>query len=66
MTDVPTNDAGYPQDLPKGITDVIAIDDTPNINLSVRVHPPNDPAKIAFVAFDQLALYDEPPQGPPT
>lgn len=58
LTDLPTNDAGFPQDLPLGITEVIAVDDTPNINLSVRVHPPDDPAQIVFVAFEQLALYD--------
>src|SRR5271156_421862 len=59
LSDIPTNDAGWPQGLPKGITDVIAIDDEPNVNLSVRVLPPDDPDCVAFVAFDQLALYDE-------
>lgn len=60
LLDIPTNDAGWPQGLPKGITDVIAIDDEPNVNLSVRVLLPDDPDCVAFVAFDQLALYDEP------
>jgi hypothetical protein len=60
LTDMPTNDAGWPQDqLPKGITEVIAIDNEPNVNLSVRVHPPQNPNCVAFVAFDQLAIYDE-------
>jgi hypothetical protein len=36
---------------------VIAVDDRPSVVLSVRVHPPGDPDRIAVVAFDQLALY---------
>jgi hypothetical protein len=59
LTDMPTNDAGDPQDLPEGITDVIAVDDTPSVMLSVRVHPPDDPDRIAIVAVDQLALYQD-------
>jgi hypothetical protein len=58
LSDIPVNDAGVPQDLPEGIIDVIAIDDEPNINLSIRVHPLDDPTRIAFVGFEQLALYD--------
>jgi hypothetical protein len=41
-------------------TDVIAVDDTPNVNISVRVHPLDDPHHVVAVAFDQLALYDDP------
>lgn len=59
LTDMPTNDAGDPQDLPEGVTDVIAVDDTPRVLRSVRVHPPGDPDRIAVVAFDQLALYED-------
>lgn len=59
LTAVPTDDAGVPQDLPVGATDVISTDDEVGPNLSVRVHPPDDPKNIAYVAFDQLALYDE-------
>lgn len=59
LTAHPTDDAGADSDLPQGITDVIAIDDTPNVTLSVQVHPPDQPTRIVFVAFDQLALYDE-------
>ena len=58
LSDIPVNDAGVPQDRPAGITDVIAIDDEPNINLSVRVHPPGNPNCVAFVGFEQLAIYD--------
>jgi len=59
LTDVPTDDAGVPQDLPVGATDVISTEDEVGPNLSVRVHPLDDPKNIAYVAFDQLALYDE-------
>lgn len=58
LTDIPTNDAGVPQDLPVGITEVISADDVVGPNLSVRVHPIDDPTQIAYVAFDQLAIYD--------
>jgi hypothetical protein len=58
LTDIPTNDAGVPQDLPIGITDVISNDDVVGPNLSVRVYPADDPTQIAYVAFDQLAIYD--------
>jgi TIR domain len=59
LTDVPTDDAGVPQDLPVGITDVISTEDEVGPNLSLRVHPLGDPKNIAYVAFDQLALYEE-------
>lgn len=59
LTDMPTDDAGVPQDLPVGITEVISTEDEVGPNLSVRVHPLNDPTQIAYVAFDQLAIYDD-------
>ncbi len=59
LSDVPTDDAGVPQDLPVGGTDVISTEDGVGPNLSVRVYPPGSPENIAYVAFDQLALYDE-------
>jgi hypothetical protein len=59
LTDDPTDDAGVPQDLPPRITDVVSTNDEVGPNLSVRVHPPDDPGCIAYVALDQLALYEE-------
>jgi hypothetical protein len=56
---IPTDDAAVPQDLPAGITDVIADDDEVSVNLTVRVYPVGDPHTIAYVKFDQLALYDD-------
>lgn len=58
LTDIPTNDAGVPQDLPLGITEVMSSDDVVGPNLSLRVHPVGKPSQIAYVAFDQLAIYD--------
>jgi hypothetical protein len=58
LTDVPTNDAGVPQDLPEGTTEVISADDVVGPNLSVRVYRADNPDQIAYVAFDQLAIYD--------
>ena len=57
LTDMPTSDSGNPQDALIGITDVIAIDDTPSVFLDVRVHALDDPARTGLVRFDQLALY---------
>ena len=37
----------------------VQIADEPNINLSVRVHAPDDPHCVALVGFEQLAIYDE-------
>jgi hypothetical protein len=28
----------------------------------LRVHPPDDPTRIALVVFDQLALCEDPPE----
>lgn len=61
LTDLPTDDAGDPQDqLPAGITDVISVRDTVTPNLTVRVHPVDDPTTIAYIRYDQLALYHYP------
>jgi hypothetical protein len=59
LTDIPTNDAGVPQDLPEGTTEVISADDVVGPNLSVRVYRADNPDQIAYVAFDQLAIYDD-------
>jgi hypothetical protein len=59
LTTIPTDDAGIPQDLPQGITDVVSADDQVGPNLSLRVHPVDDQTQIAYVAFDQLAIYDD-------
>jgi hypothetical protein len=59
LTDMPTNDAGDPQDDLIGVTDVVAVDDTPGVFLSLRVHPVGEPNRTAIVAIDQLALYDD-------
>ena len=60
LTDLPTNDAAVPQDqLPRGITDVIADEDDVTIFSTVRVHPVDDPQTIAYIRVDQLALYDD-------
>jgi hypothetical protein len=59
VTDLPTDDAAVPQDqLPHGITDVIADDDEVSVNLTVRVYPVGDPSTIAYIRYDQLALYN--------
>lgn len=53
------NDAGDPHDLPTDITDVVAVDDTPSVFFGVWWHPPDDPTRVAIVAFNQPVLYDD-------
>jgi hypothetical protein len=57
VVDHPEHDSGRDSDLPPGTTDVVAIDDTPSVFLEMRVHPVNNPEQVAFIRFDQLALY---------
>lgn len=57
IVDHPEDDSGRDSGLPPGTTDVIAIDDTPSVFLEMRVHPVNSPEQVAFIRFDQLALY---------
>lgn len=59
LTDDPTDDAGWPADLPPGTTEVIIVDDTPNPNASLKVRTP-DGSRAALVRFDQLAIGDQP------
>lgn len=59
LTDLPTDDAGVPVDLPKGTTRVVVVDDTPNANLTLRVHPVGDNTTVVYVDHAELAL-DEP------
>jgi hypothetical protein len=61
IDDLPTNDAGDPQEALIGHTDVICLDDTPNVMHSLRVHPVGQPDTVALVGFTQLALYDDEP-----
>lgn len=57
-TDLPTNDAGDPQENLIGLTDVTCLDDTPSVFNSLRVHHIDHPETIGIVGIDQLALYD--------
>jgi hypothetical protein len=59
MDDLPTSDAGHPQEAPIGLTDVICLDDTPSVLHNLRVHPVDQPDTVALVGFDQLAIYDD-------
>lgn len=56
LTDLPTNDAGVPVDLPAGADSVVILDDTPNPTLTLRVHPVGDPERVVFVDHADLAL----------
>jgi hypothetical protein len=59
LVDEPTNEIDWPADLPAGIETVVILDDEPNPFHTLRVHPPGDPARIAVVVFDQLALCED-------
>jgi hypothetical protein len=58
ITDLPTSDAGDPQEILIGRTDVICLDDTPDVFHNVRVRPV-DSVEIAIVGIDQVAAYDQ-------
>ena len=59
MDEIPTSDAGHIQETLIGVTDVICLDDTPNVMHDLRVHPVGRPATVAHVEFRQLAIYDD-------
>jgi hypothetical protein len=59
MDDLPTSDAGHIQEALIGVTDVICLDDTPNVMHDLRVHPVDRPDVVAYVEFRQLAIYDD-------
>jgi hypothetical protein len=59
LVEEPTDEIDWPADLPAGIDEVVILDDEPNPHHTLRVHPPDDPARIALVVFDQLALCEE-------
>lgn len=58
ITDLPTNDAGDPQDFLIGQTDVICLDDTPSVFHSLRVRR-LDSDDVAIIGIDQVAAYTE-------
>lgn len=59
LVEEPTDEIDWPADLPAGIEKVVIVDDRPNPHHTLRVHPPDDPARIALVVFDQLALCED-------
>lgn len=60
---LPTSDAGHVQEALIGTTDVICLDDTPNVMHDLRVYPVGQPDLVARVEFRQLALYDNQSPG---
>lgn len=67
LTDLPTNDAGVPADLPQGTTHVVIIEDTPNATLTLQVHPVGEARPVVFIDHAQLSLVTdaEPEQSSP-
>ncbi|MGO9186195.1 DUF7161 family protein [Mycobacterium sp.] len=59
LVDEPTDEIDWPADLPPGTKSVIIVDDTPNPHQTLRVHPLDDPSRIALVVYDQLAVVQE-------
>lgn len=62
LVEEPTNEIDWPADLPAGIETVVLLDDEPNPHHTLRVHPPDDPARVALVVYDQLALAEDSPE----
>lgn len=61
LVDEPTDEIDWPADLPPGTKTVVIVDDTPNPHHTLRVHPPNDPTKLALVVYDQLSVEGDLP-----
>jgi len=59
LVEEPTDEIDWPADLPEGIEIVVILDDTPNPHHTLRVHPPDDPSRVALVVYDQLALCED-------
>jgi hypothetical protein len=59
MDELPTSDAGRIQEALIGVTDVICLDDSPNVMHDLRVHPVGRPAVVGLVEFRQLAIYED-------
>lgn len=57
MDEMPTSDAGHLQEVLIGVSDVICVDDTPNVMHDLTVHPVGRPGVLGRVEFRQLALY---------
>lgn len=56
LVEYPTNDAGWPVDLPAGTSEVVILDDTPNPLLTLRVHPVGRPDDVVYIDHSQLGL----------
>ncbi|MEU7613958.1 hypothetical protein [Micromonospora sp. NPDC049204] len=63
LTSEPTDDAGWPADLPAGVTEVVIVEDTPSPTATLKVQTSGDATpKIARIRFDQLAVRATPVQ----
>lgn len=60
LSESPTDDTGKLQSHLAGVPDVIADADTVGPGLTVRVRLPQQTNAFGYVAWDQLAFYDEP------
>ncbi|WP_455644438.1 DUF7161 family protein [Micromonospora carbonacea] len=59
LTSEPTDDAGWPADLPVGTTEVVIVEDTPSPTATLKVRASGDAApRNVRVRFDQLAVRD--------
>ncbi|MFG1654418.1 hypothetical protein ACGFIE_31255 [Micromonospora sp. NPDC049275] len=64
LTSDPTDDAGWPADLPAGTTEVVIVEETVSPTATLKVRTNGDAApKTARVRFDQLAVRDESARG---
>ncbi|EFV14847.1 DUF7161 family protein [Segniliparus rugosus] len=56
LVDDPVNSGLNPADLPPGTTEVVIVDDTPDVTADLAVHPVGQPDKIAIVHYNALAV----------
>ncbi|MEV4821274.1 hypothetical protein [Micromonospora sp. NPDC049274] len=64
LTSEPTDDAGWPADLPAGATEVVIVEDAVSPTATLKVRTDGDAAPTtARIRFDQLAVRDEAVEG---
>src|ERR1700739_1349814 len=59
LVEVPTDEIDNIADLPEGTETVVIVSDEVTPHHTLFVHPPEDPERLALVAYDQLSLLEE-------
>lgn len=58
-SDLPTSDAGHPQEAPIAVNDVICLDDIENVMRYLLLHSPGPPPTVVRAGFRQLVRNED-------